>query len=59
MTTSKGSGAKGRLAALFTGHPVAAGAGAALLAFGCLVLILWFTVFSGLSSSAEFVYNQF
>lgn len=25
----------------------------------CLMLLFWFTIFSGLGSSADFIYNQF
>ena len=29
------------------------------LVFGVLALVFWFTLFSGISSSADFIYAQF
>lgn len=41
------------------GHAVATFAVVALLFFVCLALLFWYLVFSGLSSSAEFIYSNF
>lgn len=40
-------------------HSVPAGIGAAVLVCGVLAVTFWFTIFSGLSSSADFIYSQF
>ena len=40
-------------------HPVAAPALYFLITLTLLVIMMWFLLFSGLSTSADFVYNQF
>lgn len=40
-------------------HPVAAPVLYFLVAFALLVVLIWFLLFSGLNTSADFVYNQF
>lgn len=40
-------------------HGLVTGIGIAALVAAALGLTLWFVVFSGLSSSADFVYSQF
>lgn len=40
-------------------HPVIAGALCTVFIAGTAVLVFWFTNFSGLSSSADFVYSKF
>lgn len=40
-------------------HGFLTGVGVAVLVAAALGLTLWFVVFSGLSSSADFVYSQF
>lgn len=40
-------------------HPVIATLIGAVLVCACLLVLFWFVVFSGLSSSADFIYNNF
>lgn len=40
-------------------HGILTGIGIAVIVAAALSLTLWFVVFSGLSSSADFVYSQF
>lgn len=40
-------------------HPVAAPVLYFVVAFALLVILIWFLLFSGLNTSADFVYNQF
>lgn len=62
----RGSGSKGkapslreRLSAWSAEHGFLTGVGVAIVVAAALGLTLWFTVFSGLSGSADFVYSQF
>ncbi len=48
-----------RLSAWSAEHGFLTGAGVAIVVAAALGLTLWFTVFSGLSGSADFVYSQF
>lgn len=48
-----------RLKALVMGHDKLFGVLTAVLVAGCLGLLFWFTVYSGLSGSADFIYAQF
>lgn len=45
--------------AFIEGHQRASSVILCALTAACLVLLFWFTVFSGLGSSADFIYNQF
>lgn len=47
------------LIALGERHPKAMAAFAFCFALALLVIIIWFLLFSGLNTSADFVYNQF
>lgn len=40
-------------------HKVIAGAGIGVIALAIFGLIFWFSIFSGLSSSADFIYSKF
>lgn len=40
-------------------HGALATVGTALLVCGIFVAVFWFTIFSGLSTSADFVYAKF
>ena len=40
-------------------HPVVAPLLYFVVAFALLVIMIWFLLFSGLNTSADFVYNQF
>lgn len=40
-------------------HPIIAIIIVALFVCACLLVLFWFVVFSGLSSSADFIYNHF
>lgn len=40
-------------------HPAIATLVGAMLVCACLLVLFWFVVFSGLSSSADFIYNHF
>ena len=40
-------------------HPVAAPVLYFLVTLALLVIMIWFLLFSGLNTSADFVYNQF
>lgn len=40
-------------------HKLAAGVGVGAIALAIFCLIFWFSVFSGLSSSADFIYSTF
>lgn len=48
-----------RLAGFVMRHSALATVGTALLVCGILVAVFWFTIFSGLSTSADFVYAKF
>ncbi len=48
-----------RACAYLLDHPALITAGTALLVFAAAASILWMTVFSGLSSSTEFIYSKF
>ena len=48
-----------RISAWMARHGLATGIGIAVIVAAALALTLWFVVFSGLSSSADFVYSQF
>lgn len=43
----------------FRRHSVLAAALIALIVLACLLFLLWFVVFSGMSASADFLYAQF
>ena len=63
MTTQQNSAKKlplrQRIGAWTARHSFATGIGIAVIVAAALALTLWFVVFSGLSSSADFVYSQF
>lgn len=46
-------------AGFFRRHGVLAAAVIALIVLACLLFLLWFVVFSGMSASADFLYAQF
>lgn len=48
-----------RMSAALVAHPVAAGALCVLFMAATIALIIWFTLFSGLSASADFIYSKF
>lgn len=48
-----------RAGAWMLAHPLIAGIACTVLIAGTVALIFWFTNFSGLSSSADFVYSKF
>lgn len=50
---------KDKLAAFIDQHPVIAMLGLALFVCVCLLVLFWFVVFSGISSTADFIYAQF
>ncbi len=50
---------KGRATAFLVRHPWLTGTMLAVLTFLCLVVLLWYTIFSGLASSADFIYSNF
>lgn len=54
-----GKGARGRIRTWIAHHTVVSGIVLAVLCCICLCLVLYFTVFSDFSGSADFVYNHF
>lgn len=40
-------------------HKVVSGIGIGVIALAVFCLIFWFSIFSGLSSSADFIYSKF
>ena len=48
-----------RLKSFVAAHNAVFGVLTAVLVFACLALLFWFTIFSGLSGSADFIYAQF
>lgn len=61
MTTSKDKQRRvpSAIAAFIDAHPILAMLVFACLVCCCLLVLFWFVVFSGLSSTADFVYNHF
>lgn len=47
------------VASFIESHPVIAMLVLAAFVCACLLVLFWFVVFSGLSSSADFIYAQF
>lgn len=47
------------VSAFIENHPVWATLTLAAFVCACLLVLFWFVVFSGLSSSADFIYAQF
>lgn len=47
------------LSALAEKHAILVGVIVATVVAACLLFLLWFVVFSGLSASADFLYAQF
>lgn len=50
---------KVRATAFLVRHPVVTTCMLTLVVFVALVVLLWYTVFSGLASSADFIYSNF
>ena len=48
-----------RIESFARAHGVLSGIVIGALVFGVLALVFWFTLFSGISSSADFIYAQF
>ena len=57
--TGQGPSFADRVEAFGQAHGVVAGIVACAFVFGVLALVFWFTLFSGISSSADFIYAQF
>lgn len=57
--SNQNKGFKQTIALWFSDHPLLKGAAVSVLVATCLVVLLWFTVFSGMSSTADFIYAQF
>lgn len=50
---------KARATAFLVRHPVMTSVMLTVFVFVALVALLWYTVFSGLASSADFIYSNF
>lgn len=50
---------KARATAFLVAHPVLTTIGLSVFVFLALSALLWYTVFSGLASSADFIYSNF
>lgn len=50
---------KARATAFLVAHPILTTVGLTVFVFVALVALLWYTVFSGLASSADFIYSNF
>lgn len=50
---------KARATAFLVAHPILTTIGLTVFVFLALVALLWYTVFSGLASSADFIYSNF
>lgn len=59
MSKPKESHTKEALATFMEAHPGVAAILLGILVCACLCLLVWFIAFSGLSSSADFIYSHF
>lgn len=48
-----------KLAKTFSDHPFLLGTTCAFTVIACACLLFWYIAFSGISSSAEFIYSNF
>lgn len=57
--SGEGPSLRQRLVDLLAAHPILATVVVGLFFAACFALLFWYVVFSGLSSSAEFIYSTF
>lgn len=58
-TPDEPQGIKLKFAKAFSEHPFLLGATCAFAVIACVCLLFWYIAFSGISSSAEFIYSNF
>lgn len=59
MSKTDPSKLKGAFSLFIDRHPVFATLVLAMFVCGCLLVLFWFVVFSGLSQTADFIYAKF